>query len=85
MEIATILLAIKNVLSHCEYILEIITHLSFTYLLGGVEFAINHPIASCVGHFIVTSSGSMVANLLLGNTLLISVTLPHVIIAFIVW
>ena len=54
-------------------------------LLGGVEFATNHPIASCVGNFIVTSSGSMVANLLLGNTLLISVTLPHVIIAFIMW
>ena len=54
-------------------------------LLGGVEFATSHPIASCVGHFIVTSSGSMVANLLLGKTLLISVTLPHVIVAFIVW
>ena len=55
------------------------------YLLGGVEFAINHPIASCVGHFIVASSGSMAANLLLGDTLLISVTLPHIVIAFIVW
>ena len=54
-------------------------------LLGGVEFAVNHPIASCVGHFIVTSSGSMVANLLLGNTLLVSVTLPHVVIAISVW
>ena len=54
-------------------------------LLGGVEFAVNYPLASCVGHFIVTSSGSMVANLLLGNTLLVSVTLPHVVIAISVW
>ncbi|XP_065905013.1 trimeric intracellular cation channel type 1B.2-like isoform X1 [Dysidea avara] len=54
--------------------------------LGGVQFAMEHPLASFVGHFVVASAGGMSAALLLGNkSILMSVTLPNIIVSIIVW
>ena len=45
-----------------------------------------HPLASCVGHFVVASAGGMAATLLLGNkSMLLSITLPNVMASVIVW
>jgi len=45
-----------------------------------------HPLASCVGHFVVAAAGGITATMLLGNkSILLTITLPNVIISVIVW
>ena len=63
----------------------ILNHLPFFYT-GGVQFAMEHPLASCVGHFVVAGAGGMAATMLLGSkSILLSVTLPNVTVSVIVW
>ena len=58
----------------------------FILLLGGYEFSLNYPIASCSITIIVSTSGSLITNLLLGRPLLDSIANEKIILAYIlIW